>query len=71
LALVIATVGIAATLVAYALSPGVRHAVSHAEHSVKHAVGRVFDHHHAAAPQAKHSLHLVQPLRTAHSKPHE
>ncbi len=68
LALVIATVGIVATLVAYAVSPGVRHAVSHAEHSVKHAVGRVFDHHHAAATHAKHPLHLVQPLRPAHPK---
>jgi hypothetical protein len=37
-------VGIAATLFAYAISPGVRHAVSHATHSVKHAVGNVLDH---------------------------
>jgi hypothetical protein len=44
LALAIATVGIAATLLAYAISPGVRHAVSHATHSVKHAVGNVLDH---------------------------
>ena len=40
----IAVVGIAATLLAYAISPGVRHAVSHATHSVKHAVGNVLDH---------------------------
>jgi hypothetical protein len=44
LALLIATIGIAATLLAYAISPGVRHAVSHATHSVKHAVGNVLDH---------------------------
>jgi hypothetical protein len=44
LAIAIAAVGIAATLLAYAISPGVRHAVSHAAHSVKHAVGRVLDH---------------------------
>ncbi|HWX97236.1 MAG TPA: hypothetical protein VNZ01_10345 [Solirubrobacteraceae bacterium] len=44
LALLIATIGIAATLLAYAVSPGVRHAVSHATHSVKHAVGNVLDH---------------------------
>ena len=44
LALLSATVGIAATLLAYAVSPGVRHAVGHAEHSVKHAVSHVFDH---------------------------
>jgi hypothetical protein len=43
LALIIASVGIAATLLAYAVSPGVRHAVSHAAHSVKHAVGNVID----------------------------
>jgi hypothetical protein len=56
----IASVGIAATLLAYAVSPGVRHAVSHAAHSVKHAVGNVIDHDtskHARkpAPAAKHS----------------
>lgn len=43
LALLIAAVGIAAILLAYALSPGVRHAVGHAAHSVKHAVGHVLD----------------------------
>jgi hypothetical protein len=62
LALMIATVGIAAMLLAYAISPGVRHAVSHAAHSVKHAVGHVFDHHHHGAPHGVHRLHLVQPL---------
>jgi len=40
---VIAAIGIAATLIAYAVSPGVRHVVSHAEHSVSH----VFNHHGA------------------------
>ena len=44
LALLIAGVGIGAILLAYALAPGVRHAVGHAAHSVKHAVSRVFDH---------------------------
>jgi hypothetical protein len=43
LAVLIATLGIAATLLAYAVSPGVRHAVSHAAHSVKHAVSNVLD----------------------------
>jgi hypothetical protein len=43
LVVAIATVGIAATLLAYAISPGVRHAVGHAAHSVKHAVGHVLD----------------------------
>jgi hypothetical protein len=52
LALMIAAVGIAAMLLAYAISPGVRHAVSHAAHSVKHTVGHVLDndsHEHAGA----------------------
>jgi len=58
LALAIATVGIAATLLAYALSPGVRHAVGHAAHSVKHAVSHVLDndkgeHEHPAAKPSK------------------
>ncbi len=59
----IATAGIAATLLAYAISPGVRHAVGHAAHSVKHAVGHVFDPdeglHHKPRPQ----VHVVVPLR--------
>jgi type II secretory pathway pseudopilin PulG len=44
LVVAIAVVGIAATLLAYAISPGVRHAVSQSTHSVKHAVGNVLDH---------------------------
>ena len=40
LVLIIATVGIVATLMAYAISPGVRHAVGHAAHSVGHALDR-------------------------------
>jgi len=43
LVIVIATIGIAATLLAYAVSPGVRHAVGHAAHSVKRAVSHVLD----------------------------
>ena len=72
LAIVIATVGIAATLLAYAISPGVRHAVGHAAHSVKHAVGHVFDPDHVSSPARPHpkKLHLVQPLHSAHAKPH-
>jgi hypothetical protein len=63
LAIAIATVGIAATLLAYAISPGVRHAVSHAAHSVNHAVGRMLDHDarkvHRQGPV--HAVHPVQP----------
>ncbi len=44
LVVAIAVVGITATLLAYAIAPGVRHAVSHAAHSVKGAVSRVLDH---------------------------
>jgi len=40
LVLAIATVGIAATLLAYAISPSVRHAVGHAAHSVSHVLDR-------------------------------
>ncbi len=40
---VVAIIGIAATLIAYAVSPSVRHVVSHAEHSVSN----VFDHDHS------------------------
>jgi hypothetical protein len=55
LAILIAAIGIAATLAAYAISPSVRHAVSHATHSVKHAVGNVLD------PEATKQAHLVAP----------
>lgn len=44
LVLAIAIIGIAATLLAYAASPGVRHAVGHAAHSVRGAVSRALDH---------------------------
>jgi hypothetical protein len=43
LVLAIALVGIVATLLAYAISPSVRHAVGHAAHRVKGAVGHVLD----------------------------
>jgi hypothetical protein len=66
LALAIATVGIAATLLAYALSPGVRHAVSHAAHSVNHAVSHVLDRDKAAP---KHRARPVRPAHPAHAVP--
>jgi hypothetical protein len=53
LALAIAFLGISATLLAYAISPGVRHAVSHAAHSVKHAVGHVLDRDREKRARAK------------------
>ncbi len=54
LAVAAAVVGIAAALLAYALSPGIRHAVGHAARGVGHAVARVADRvfpdHAASAP---------------------
>ena len=56
LVLAIAAVGIAATLLAYAISPGVRHAVGHAAHSVKHAVGHVLDRDEGKHAPAKRAV---------------
>jgi len=64
----IAVVGIAATLLAYAISPGVRHAVGHAAHSVNHAVSHVFDHNHRARAHHARHVRLVQPLHPAPSR---
>jgi hypothetical protein len=64
LVLLIATVGIAATLLAYAVSPGVRHAVSHAAHSVKGAVSKVLDH-----DSAKRASNHRAPTHPAHRAP--
>jgi hypothetical protein len=51
----IALLGIMATLLAYAISPGVRHDVGHAAHSVKGAVGNVLDHDQRTGTAAKGS----------------
>jgi hypothetical protein len=60
LALLAAIVGIGAALIAYGVSPSVRHAVGHAEHSVNHTVSNFFDHdrrgaedRHRAAPKTR------------------
>jgi len=50
LAVLAAVVGMAAALLAYAIAPGVRHAVKHAATSVRHAVTRVF--HESDRPKA-------------------
>jgi hypothetical protein len=58
LVLLFAVIGISATLLAYAISPSVRHAVGHAAHSVKHAVSHALDpdadkrraHQHSSTP---------------------
>ena len=62
LVIAICVVGIAAALLAYGISPGVRHAVGHAAHSVKHAVSHVLDPDSAAKRVAHHHTHLVSPL---------
>ncbi|HMD51330.1 MAG TPA: hypothetical protein VKG62_01350 [Solirubrobacteraceae bacterium] len=54
LVVLMATVGIAASLLAYAISPTVRHVVGHAAHSVKGAVGRVLDHDRKESSEGKH-----------------
>jgi cell division protein FtsN len=64
LVVVIATVGIAATLLAYAISPSVRHAVSHAAHSVKSTVSRVLD-HDTSKPRPKAPVRAAHPARPA------
>jgi hypothetical protein len=53
LVLAIALIGIGATLLAYAISPTVRHAIGHAAHSVKGAVTKVFHHESKPATGAK------------------
>jgi hypothetical protein len=65
IALALAAVGIAAILLAYAISPGVRHAVSHAEHSVKHAVGHVLDPDRAAHARRTTKAHVKHRARRA------
>jgi hypothetical protein len=65
LAVAIATVGIITILLAYAASPGVRHTVNHAAHSVKHAVSHVFDPDHPAVRRGNVRVPLVQPLHRA------
>jgi hypothetical protein len=61
---ILVSVGIAASLLAYGISPGVRHAVGHAAHSVNHAVVKVLDPDHYAK-KANPQLRLVAPLRPA------
>jgi len=65
---ILVSIGIAASLLAYAISPGVRHAVGHAAHSVKHAVVKVFDPDHYAK-KSHPRLHLVAPLHPAGAHP--
>jgi len=60
----LATLGIVASLLAYAVSPTVRHAVGHAAHSVKSTVGNVLDRDKNEREHAKHPA-KAQPTRPA------
>ncbi|HEV2997594.1 MAG TPA: hypothetical protein VGX16_00690 [Solirubrobacteraceae bacterium] len=62
LAIFAATVGIAGALLAYAISPGVRHAVVHAEHSVSHAA-------HSVGHAVGHLVERVFPDHDDHARP--
>jgi ABC-type nickel/cobalt efflux system permease component RcnA len=77
LALLAAIVGIGAALIVYAVSPTVRHAVGHAEHSVKHTVSNIFDHdrtrpddHHRAAHRNGRVSERQLRLQAARAKAH-
>jgi hypothetical protein len=61
--LLIAAVGIAAILLAYAVSPGVRHAVSHAAHSVKGAVVHVLDRDEGKAKTTNPKKHAAKTVK--------
>ena len=67
LALALAAVGIAAALIAYAISPTVRHAVGHAEHSVRHTVSNIFD--HDTSKHATHKKGAAEHHAKTHAKP--
>jgi hypothetical protein len=69
LAAIVAIVGIAATLLAYAISPGVRHAVRHAEHGVKGVVNRVFDRDEKARAHARTPVHRIPPRPPVRARP--
>jgi len=59
------TLGIAASLLAYAISPTVRHAVGHAAHSVKGAVGNVLDKDKKKHPSAGKPAPIPARTKTA------
>ena len=69
LAAMVAIVGIAATLLAYAISPGVRHAVRHAEHGVKGVVNRVFDRDEKARARPRTPAHSKRSRSPARAQP--
>jgi hypothetical protein len=71
LVVLLVTLGIAASLLAYAISPSVRHAVGHAAHSVKSSVGNVLDrdkstkrHPASKQPAERGHAHRLAPAHT-------
>jgi hypothetical protein len=69
LVLAIAVIGIAATLIAYAISPGVRHAVGHAAHSVKGAVSRALDHDKSEGKNENKPAQVTTTSKTGDPRP--
>ena len=67
LAVLLAVLGIAAVLLAYAISPSVRHAVKRAAHSVGHAVTHVFKGNERPAAPALPDAVVVAPRVTLHT----
>jgi len=64
LAVVAASVGIVAVLTTYAVSPGVRHAVNHAAHSVNN----IFDHDRKERAEQRGRRHRAQTQRPSHAR---
>jgi hypothetical protein len=64
LVVLLVALGLAASLLAYAISPSVRHAVGHAAHSVNGAVGHVLDRDNAAHPKPA----KVAPRKPGHAQ---
>ncbi len=64
LVLAIAAIGIAATLLAYAISPGVRHVVGRAAHSVGHVLDRDRNEHKALPSGRPPARTTTAPART-------
>jgi hypothetical protein len=68
LVVLLATIGIAAALLAYAISPSVRHAVSRAAHSVGHVIDKDKNEHKrrgAGAGAVSLRRHTASPSRSS------
>ncbi len=65
----IAIIGIGATLLAYAISPGVRHAVHSVKHDVSHILDRDQNEHKPAKHPAHPAAHPAHPAKTGRAQP--